>query len=85
MLGREAPWCGPVEVALVFALPVKDVTAVRSGDVDKLARNVLDALTRAKVYEDDVLVVRLLAEKLSAGERGPGVFIQVRTYDANAG
>lgn len=39
--------------------------AVRSGDLDKLVRNVLDALTDAKAYADDVQVVRVIADKFA--------------------
>lgn len=68
---------GPVIVAAVFHLPVKDVAAGRVGDLDKLARNLLDALTDAGVYGDDVQVTRLLVDKVEAGERGPGVDLRV--------
>jgi Holliday junction resolvase RusA-like endonuclease len=69
---------GPVAVRLVFWLPVADVAAGRPGDIDKLARNALDALTDAKAYADDAQVIRLIAEKypVHAG-RPQGVLIQV--------
>lgn len=71
-------WAGPVTVALVFGLPVADVIAPRSGDVDKLVRNVLDALTKGGAYVDDVQVVRLLADKVAMGPMGrKGVQIRV--------
>lgn len=74
---------GPVTVTLMFALPVKDTTVGRPGDVDKLARNVLDALTRAQVYVDDVQVVTLLAMKVPVDESSPqGVRIRVTHADA---
>lgn len=68
---------GPVTVVAVFHLPVNDVAAGRVGDLDKLARNLLDALTDAGVYGDDVQVTRLICEKVAAGERGPGVDLRV--------
>lgn len=73
----QPPLEGPVIVAAVFHLPVKDVAAGRCGDLDKLARNLLDALQDAGVYGDDVQVTRLLVDKVEAGERGPGVDLRV--------
>jgi Holliday junction resolvase RusA-like endonuclease len=64
-------------VAASFALPVEDATATRAGDVDKLGRNLLDALQDAGAYRDDVQVTRLLLDKTPAGERGPGVALRV--------
>lgn len=74
-----APCDDPVSVGLVFYLPVTNVIAVRAGDIDKLVRNVLDALTDAKIYTDDVNVARVTAEKLPADQsaRGAGVYVQV--------
>lgn len=69
---------GAVTVALVFGLPVADVIAARSGDVDKLIRNVLDALKTGGAYVDDVQVVRVLADKVAVGPMGrKGVHIRV--------
>jgi Holliday junction resolvase RusA-like endonuclease len=73
----KAPLEGPVVVVAVFHLSVLDVAAGRVGDLDKLARNLLDALTDAGVYGDDVQVTRLICEKVAAGERGPGVDLRV--------
>lgn len=73
---------GPVSVYLTFWQDVDSVALAGegSGDVDKLARNVLDALTKARVYYDDVCVARLVVEKYSAREAGcvPGVWCVVR-------
>lgn len=78
----KGPWVGvawpmdksiPVAVDLTFGLS-GDPVAPRAGDLDKLYRNVLDALTDAEVYEDDVQVVRLSGSK-SEGE--PGVRVRV--------
>lgn len=69
--GRGRVESGPVSVNLAFWLPVPDVAAGRPGDIDKLARNVLDALTKAGTYGDDVQVVQLLAVKYPAGEGAP--------------
>lgn len=77
----KAPLEGPVCVVAVFHLPVHPTSghawAGRVGDLDKLARNLLDALTDAGVYGDDVQVTRLLVDKVEAGERGPGVDLRV--------
>ncbi len=56
-------YAGPVSVHLTYWLPVDDVTQPGCGDIDKLERNVLDALTKAGVYVDDVQVVRCCHEK----------------------
>jgi Holliday junction resolvase RusA-like endonuclease len=72
------PRAGAVAVRLSFWLPVEDVTAAQSGDVDKLARNVLDALTKAGAYGDDVQVVALVVNKYPArAHPGPGLLLQV--------
>lgn len=71
-----------VSVHLVYWLPVDDVTTPNCGDVDKLERNILDALTKAGVYADDVQVARVCHEKWPARpDRGilPGV--QIRVFD----
>lgn len=74
----EAPYLGPVTVIITVYLPVRDVIAPRSGDVDKLERNVLDALTDAKIYGDDVQVVKGTTEKFPAGELyDPGAAVLV--------
>lgn len=84
------PYPGPVHVQLVFALP-KPASApktrrtwpigARSGDVDKLARACLDALTDAGCWRDDAQVVRLLIDKDYPGPHTqqitPGVLIHV--------
>lgn len=71
------PLEGPVSVVAVFHLPTVDVSTGRVGDIDKLARNLLDALQDAQVFSDDVQVTRLLCEKVPAGERGPGLDLRV--------
>lgn len=65
---REFPLRCPVEVTLAFhfvppanAGPLDRPSTVRTGDIDKLARLCLDALTQAEVIVDDALVVGLAA------------------------
>lgn len=74
----QYPLRGHVAVSLRFWLPTDDVTKPHTGDVDKLARNVLDALTTAGVYADDVQVKDLAVEKYPARVRpGPGLLCKV--------
>lgn len=76
---------GEVGVGATFYLPVTDVTAVRAGDADKLARNLLDALTDASAYKDDVQVSRLWVAKKVARDRGPGVEISATAVSDREG
>lgn len=76
--GDREPYAGAVRTSLTYWLPVTDEEALikqGSGDIDKLERNVLDALTKAGVYVDDAQVVGCLHEKAVAGVQG--VRIQV--------
>lgn len=66
---RQAPSSGPVAVEIDFALPrplhlAKKATRphITRPDVDKLARGILDALSKV-LFEDDGQVVRLSATK----------------------
>lgn len=83
------PLVGPVAVRLVFALP-RPASAPKTrrvwpsgrvGDVDKLARSVLDSLTDAGVWHDDAQVVDLHVVKDYPGpdiaQHVPGVRITV--------
>lgn len=65
--GLRPPHVGPVRVQLVYFLPVTRARLIRqgSGDIDKLERNVLDALTKAGVYSDDAQVVGCTHEKVA--------------------
>jgi Holliday junction resolvase RusA-like endonuclease len=83
------PHLGPVAVRCVFWLPrprrltteqlaEKGATYARAGDIDKLARNVLDALQDAGVYADDNQVVRLVCDKILCGpDEKPGLWLTV--------
>ena len=76
--GEREPYIGAVRTALTYWLPVADEAALirkGSGDIDKLERNVLDALTKAGVYIDDAQVTGCAHEKRVAGVQG--VTIQV--------
>jgi len=78
------PWSGPAGVTAYFYLPRDDVTTARAGDIDKLSRNVLDALEDAQIWTDDVQCVSLDARKLGLAqspEGGAGVFIAVMGYE----
>jgi Holliday junction resolvase RusA-like endonuclease len=56
-------------------------------DTDKLERAVMDAITDAKVWADDSLVVSLLGEKVYAGDdrphalSAPGAWITIKVRD----
>lgn len=69
--GDVEPWAGAVTIAAAFYLPTTDVTRVRSGDLDKLLRNGLDAAQDAATYVDDVQVVRILSDKFEATATSP--------------
>lgn len=94
------PWSGAVAVTVVAYLPppagwvtrflgvVTWPTWERAGDLDKLVRNVLDALgsksrnpkMNGGAIVDDNLVCRIVAEKHTGGETRPvGVLIRVET------
>lgn len=92
--GLVEPTRTAVGVRVLFVLPVpvglagQDIpltdaspTLAGAGDVDKLSRNVLDALKDAGAYADDNQVCKLLAGKVyadgvSAGSAHHGAFVQ---------
>lgn len=86
----SAPYDGAVGVLLRFWFdrPAKskypdDPTPIRVqyGDVDKLARNVLDALVDASLIADDAQVSYLVVDKCWAKTQ-QGVMIEVDTWTA---
>lgn len=97
-MGDAEQIVGPVAVRLVFALP-RPASAPKNrrvwpsgrvGDVDKLARSVLDSLTDAGVWHDDAQVVELHVVKDYPGpdiaQHVPGVRITVhRVVDPATG
>ncbi len=92
-----APITGPVRVRVTFTVPLpksirpQDRTwpAVANGvgDIDKLARCILDCFTRARVWRDDGQVVTLLAIKAYPHSpardvlTAPGALIRLSSLD----
>ena len=73
----------PVELVLDFRLPKpksvkRDVPSVKP-DLDKLIRNVADALTKAGIYKDDALVISIKATKSYSDK--PGCYISIVVQD----
>jgi Holliday junction resolvase RusA-like endonuclease len=79
--------------AMVFRAPAASSTKRTSGngDVDKLARNLLDALARdlhddkrkgADLFTDDMRVVDMPIRKVIEGPLGPGILVRVTELDA---
>lgn len=106
--GKLISWPGPVEVRLVFffprtesvaggSIPTHDTdwpTHITLGDADKLARNVLDALSTPRkrsemwgcsaLLADDSQVVSLSVGKFwTTGDHAPGVQILVSKVEAS--
>ncbi len=77
MVAPDDTWRGPVAVRCIF------VRADGKGDIDKLARAVLDALTESGVIADDVQVVKLVCDRVerAGARRGDGVFVLVATAE----
>ncbi len=68
------PLEGPVRVTVVYRLAVTEERLIEqgSGDVDKLDRNLLDALQDAGLYRNDAQVVRCWSDKVADLEN-PGM------------
>lgn len=81
----RSPWGGDVDVSIVAFFPADGPTP---GDVDKLARNVLDALQDAAggspaVLANDSQVVGLLSERADVADPAlQGIWVHVSTVDA---
>lgn len=92
------PLDGPISVRIAFTVPLPrsisparrlwPALAARTGDIDKLARSVLDSLTEAGVWHDDGQVVELTCSKHYPHSPGidvlsePGAVIRIwRTTD----
>lgn len=72
---------GPVAFGATFYLPPgRRPDAIGGPDLDKLLRAVWDALTAARVWEDDGRVVEIdwLCKQLAPDGEGPGVDLSVR-------
>jgi Holliday junction resolvase RusA-like endonuclease len=81
----ESPWdrSTPLSVAIVFRLPEpkqrpQQLLHERRPDIDKLARAVLDALTRSGLIVDDSRIAILVAAKRWQHTDTPGAEIVVR-------
>ncbi len=74
---------GPIEVKLEFRIlsPKKPLHVLpisrRAGDIDKLSRAILDALTISQLIGDDSQVVKLKASKIYVTDY-PGVIVTIR-------
>jgi hypothetical protein len=87
--GQAEPYAGPVGVRLVVGLPV-DPLEHGAGDLDKLLRNVLDAIAsnarnprfRGGAIIDDNQVTWVIAEKWGPAKR-TGVQIVIETLDTS--
>lgn len=87
--GEGQMYSGPVGVTLSFFLP-KPASApkrkrtwpikARSGDVDKMARAALDAVTHVLIH-DDSQVVHLEVFKDWAEGQVPGVLVEIRSME----
>jgi Holliday junction resolvase RusA-like endonuclease len=86
----HVPYDKPVTVRATFvferkgpsaqglAWPVVNAGVNASGDIDKLLRNLLDALKDARLIADDCLVVALTGVKAwPIGNQIPGVYVEV--------
>jgi len=80
---NTTPFTGPVSLVVTFFMPrpakpkFEGYPAVKP-DVDKLVRAVADALTIAKIWADDCLVVDLAVRKrFAGGEVQPGAYIAI--------
>lgn len=80
-LPTAVPYPGPVAVRCIF------VRGDGQGDIDKLTRAVLDALTESRVIKNDGQVVKLHCDRIerTTPTRGDGAFVLVATVDDSYG
>ena len=74
------PLVGWVALEILYVLPAADLLAQGAGDLDKLDRNVFDALQDAQVFENDAQVARCIGEKTAVevnAASGCGVNVKV--------
>jgi Holliday junction resolvase RusA-like endonuclease len=85
------PYPGPLTAKLTFYFPRplkprhEEPTTRTSGDLDKLQRNVFDALqtkSGAGLIKDDSQIVRVIAEKryVDATQTEPGIWLQLEAF-----
>lgn len=84
---RRDPLQGPVELLVDFevkrpARPKYPDAPIGhgKGDLDKLVRAVGDALTGARVFTDDALITRIVAEKVYSPTGSEGARVELRPY-----
>jgi len=81
--GLLGPLTPPYAVDLWFHIPKPRTTrathpvAPTIGDLDKLVRSSLDALTKSGLIQDDRFIIRISTAKAWAGVDGPGAIIRV--------
>lgn len=82
----------PVSVELRFVLPrptslvkrVQHPIRKRSGDIDKLTRGVLDALTGVCYVDDSQVITLRCSKRFVRPDEQPGMTVWVRAYDGQA-
>jgi Holliday junction resolvase RusA-like endonuclease len=75
-LGHGPPMVGPIRIDAVFFLPVKTADGLTARgaqgnyDLDKLTRNLLDAITDSGIWNDDSQATDLYVFKRKVGDLG---------------
>lgn len=79
--GEDWPVAGSVAVVALFGLRAADIEAQGAGDVDKLARNLLDAMQDAELYANDSQVHPLYVDKFAIEpDQQPTTLVRVAWY-----